>query len=98
MRRDVGNEIQLISDCDGLAVIGHPEAVDRFLSTERLLWKDLELKRLSFALHTGFTIAAAGSEIAEHSGRWVQLTADSARAMKKYACSKWCDDEPPERY
>ncbi|MEU8185412.1 hypothetical protein AB0B85_27980 [Micromonospora sp. NPDC049044] len=78
------NDIQLISDGDGLAVIGHPAAVDRFLSTERLPSKDLGLQRLSSALRTGSTIAKGGSEIAEHSGRWVQLTAESAQAMKKY--------------
>jgi hypothetical protein len=78
------NEIQLISDGDGLAVIGHSAAVDRFLATERLPSKDLGLKRLSSALRTGSTIAKGGSEIAQHSGRWVQLTAESAQAMKKY--------------
>ncbi|MFV2087581.1 hypothetical protein [Micromonospora sp. LOL_021] len=78
------NEIQLISDGDGLAVIGHPAAVDRFLTAERLPSKDLGLKRLSSALGTGSKIAEAGAEISEHSGRWVQLSAESAQAMKKY--------------
>lgn len=77
-------EIQLISDGDGLAVIGHPAAVDRFLTTERLPSKDLGLKRLSSALGTGSKIAKAGVEISEQSGRWVQLSAESAEAMKKY--------------
>ncbi|MCM4083075.1 hypothetical protein [Paractinoplanes hotanensis] len=78
------NEIQLISDGDGLAVIGHPAAIDRFLTSERLPSKDLGLRRLSSALGTGSKIAKAGAEAAEHSGRWVQLTAESAQAMKKY--------------
>jgi hypothetical protein len=82
------NEIQLISDGDGLAVIGHPAAVDRFLTTEGLPSKDLGLKRLSSALGTGSKIAKAGSEIAEHSGRWVQLSAESARKIKKYDLMK----------
>ncbi|WP_143234622.1 hypothetical protein [Paractinoplanes atraurantiacus] len=47
------NEIQLISDGDGLAVIGHPAAVERFLTAERLPSKDLGLKRLGSALGTG---------------------------------------------
>ncbi|MCZ7437704.1 hypothetical protein O7598_14955 [Micromonospora sp. WMMC241] len=78
------NEIQLISDGDGLAIIGHPAAVDRFLTTERLPSKDLGLKRLSSALGTGSKIAKVGAEISEQSGRWVQLSAESAQAMKKY--------------
>ncbi|WP_433610219.1 hypothetical protein ACQP2P_40555 [Dactylosporangium sp. CA-139114] len=85
-------EIQLISDGDGLAVIGHPAAVDRFLTTEGLPSKDLGLQRLISALGTGSTIANAGSEIAEHSGRWVKLTAESARAMNKYGLMKGSKD------
>lgn len=80
----MANEIQLISDGDGLAVIGHPAAVDRFLTTEQLPSKDLGLNRLKSTLATGSTIAKAGAEISEQSGRWVQLSAESARAMKKY--------------
>jgi hypothetical protein len=80
----VANEIQLISDGDGLAVIGNPAAVERFLAAERLPSKDLELTRLNTALRTGSTIAKAGADIADHSGRWVKLTAESAKAMKKY--------------
>ncbi len=37
------NEIQLISDGDGLAVIGDPAAVERFLVSEGLPSKDLGL-------------------------------------------------------
>jgi hypothetical protein len=40
------NEIQLISDGDGLAVIGSPAAVDLFLALEGLASKDLGLPRL----------------------------------------------------
>ncbi|WP_328459502.1 hypothetical protein OHA21_27275 [Actinoplanes sp. NBC_00393] len=78
------NEIQLISDGDGLAVIGDAAAVDRFLTTERLPSKDLGLKRLGSVLGTGSKIAKAGAEISEQSGRWVQLSAESAKAMDKY--------------
>ena len=42
----MNNEIQLISDGDGLAVIGDPAAVDRFLVSEGLPSKDLGLPRL----------------------------------------------------
>jgi hypothetical protein len=80
----VENEIQLISDGDGLAVIGHPAAVDRFLTEERLPSQDLGLKRLLPGLGTASKILKAGSEISEHSGRWVQLTRESAAAMQKH--------------
>jgi hypothetical protein len=81
----ISGEIQLISDGDGLAVIGDPKAVERFLVSERLTSsKDLELPRLQTVLSSGSAAAQAGSEIAANSGRWVKLTKDSSRLVKKY--------------
>ena len=82
------NEIQLISDGDGLAVIGNPTAVERFLVSEGLPSKDLGLQRLGSVLSTGAGAAQAGSEIAANSGRWVKLTEESAQAIKKYGLMK----------
>jgi hypothetical protein len=78
------NEIQLISDGDGLAVIGNPTAVERFLVSEGLPSKDLGLQRLGPALSTGAAAAQAGSEIAANSGRWVKLTKESAQIVHKH--------------
>ena len=79
------NEIQLISDGDGLAVIGNPAAVERFLVSEGLpSSKDLGLPRLGSVLSTGAAAAQAGSEIAGNSGRWVKLTKESAQLVDKY--------------
>ncbi|HEY8588748.1 MAG TPA: hypothetical protein VIL55_04250 [Naasia sp.] len=78
------DEIQLISDGDGLAVIGEPDAVDRFLASEGLVSTDLGLPRLRSVLGTGAAAAQAGSEIAASSGRWVKLTAESAEQVKKF--------------
>ncbi|MEV5497355.1 hypothetical protein AB0M50_18345 [Nonomuraea fuscirosea] len=77
------NEIQLISDGDGLAVIGHPTAAERFLVSEGLPSKDLGLQRLGSVLGIGAGALQAGSEIAANSGRWVQLTKESAQLVKK---------------
>ncbi|MGW3767929.1 hypothetical protein [Actinomadura verrucosospora] len=77
-------EIQLISDGDGLAVIGDPTTVEHFLASEGLPSKDLGLQRLGSALNTGAAVAQAGSEIAANSGRWVKLTKESAQAINKY--------------
>ena len=77
-------EVQLISDGDGLAVIGSPTAVERFLSSERLPSVDLGLHRLGPALGTAAGIAQAGSEIAANSGRWVKLTKESAELAAKH--------------
>ena len=55
------NEIQLISDGDGLAVIGDPAAVERFLASEGLPSKDLGLARLKDIVSHGATAAQAGA-------------------------------------
>lgn len=84
------NEIQLISDGDGLAVIGEPGAVEHFLAAEGLSGQDLGLHRLGPARGTGTALNAgaaalrAGSGIAANSGRWVKITKESAQLAKKY--------------
>lgn len=78
------NEIQLISDGEGLAVIGNPTDVDRFLVSEGLSSKDLGLQRLKSVFGTGAVAAQAGSDIAANSGRWVKLTTESAQRVKKF--------------
>lgn len=76
-------EIELISDGDGIAVIGEPSAVDRFLSSAGVASKDLGLeRRLGAAFSAGAGVAEASSQVAATSGRWVQLTEQSAKAMK----------------
>ncbi len=82
------DEIQLISDGDGLAVIGNPTAVERFLVSEGLPSKDLGLKRLGSVLNIGAEAAQAGSEIAANSGRWVKLSKESAQLVEKYGLRK----------
>ena len=82
------DEVQLISDGDGLAVIGDPGAVERFLVDEGLPSKDLGLPRLGAIFGTGASVAQSGSEIAANSGRWVMLTQDSALRVSKYGLRK----------
>lgn len=84
----MSNEIQLISDGDGLAVIGEPAAVELFLASEGLPSKDLDLPRLGKVLSTGGVATQAGAEIAANSGRWIKLTEESAQAMRKYKLMK----------
>jgi hypothetical protein len=82
------NEIELISDGDGLAVIGDPAVVERFLVSEGLSSKDLGLPRLGAVLGTGAAVVQAGSEIAADSGRWVKMTKESAQLVGKYGLRK----------
>ena len=84
-----GSEIQLVADDQGLVVLGAPSAVEQFLASEGLTAADpagqrLGVGRLRGLLSTGSAAAQAGSEIAANSGRWVKLSEESAKAMKKY--------------
>ena len=83
------DEVQLISDGDGLAVIGEPTAVERFLDSLGLLSlsKDLGSQRLGTVLRAGAGVARAGSEIAS-SGRWVKLTKESAQHLKEFGLTE----------
>jgi hypothetical protein len=76
------NEVELISDGDGLAVIGPSTAVERFMESAGL--SKVESKSIGAALGAGSSVAQAGSVIAANSGRWLKLTEDSAQAVKKF--------------
>ncbi|MFE0454999.1 hypothetical protein ACFW2D_27755 [Streptomyces sp. NPDC058914] len=82
------NEIQLISDGEGLAVIGNATDVERFLVSEGLPSQELGVHRLKSVFGTGAAVAQAGVEIAANSGRWVKLTKESAERVKKYGLMK----------
>lgn len=81
-------EIQLISDGDGLAVIGDPADVEKFLVSQGLPSKDLGLHRLRPAIGRGAGVLQAGSEVAANSGRWMKLTEESARVVNKFPMVK----------
>jgi hypothetical protein len=81
----INDEIQLISDGDGLAVIGEPAVVDRFLASEGLVaTREFGLPTARSAMSTGAAAAEAGAEIAANSGRRVKLTKESAELTKKH--------------
>lgn len=82
------DEIQLINDGDGIAVMGSSTAVDRFLGSVDLPSRDLEPHRLAPALRTGAVAAEAGSSLAAMSGRWIKLTEHSAKALKQGTAMK----------
>ena len=84
----MSGEIELVSDGDGLAVIGNATDVERFLSAEGLVSRAVELPRKAPVFEAGSAVAQAGSVIAENSGRWVKLTEESAQTVKKYGLMK----------
>lgn len=83
----MGSGIELVSDGDGLAVIGASADVERFFLSaglDRLPSKQLDLHRLWAASGTGGAATQIAADLAANSGRWVKLTAESAEAVKKF--------------
>ncbi|WP_405636324.1 hypothetical protein OG543_16380 [Streptomyces sp. NBC_01178] len=78
------NEIQLISDGDGLTVVGSAEDVENFLASEALPSKSLGPRWYKSVFAAGAVVAEAASEIAAQSAHWVKLTPESALLLKKY--------------
>lgn len=77
-------DIQLIEDGDGIAVIGEPAAVERFLRSEGLPSRSLDLPRLGAVLGAAGIAADAAAALASQSGRWVKLTKKSAEGIKRH--------------
>jgi hypothetical protein len=90
-------ELQLIGDDDGLAVIGEPTAVERFLRSvdQWTSSRELDLRPLKPYLAIGADIAQKASDIANNSGRWIKLTEESAALVKEHGlmASKQNPDE-----
>jgi hypothetical protein len=80
------SEIELVSDGDGIAVIGESKAVELFLRTEGLwdMSKRFDLRRLRSLLAVGSDIVQATSQIAGNSACWIKLTPESARLVKEH--------------
>jgi len=80
-------EIELVSDGDGLAIIGTATDVERFLlasGLDKVPSKGLDLHGLWSATGTTGAAVQVGANVAANSGRWVKLTAESAAAVHKY--------------
>jgi hypothetical protein len=74
-------EIQLIADSDGLALIGDPTTIELFLVSEGLDSKELDLTRFLPKLGTAAAAVEAGAQITANAGRWVQLSEHSAKLV-----------------
>lgn len=84
----MSNEVQLVSDGDGVAVIGTPAAVDLFLALEGLASTNLGLKRLGAVFGVGARVAQAAPEMKDLAGRWVELTKESKQLVEKHGLKK----------
>lgn len=79
-----GDEVELISDGDGLAVIGPAGAIEQFLVTEGLTSTALDVSRIAQSVAVGGAAVQAGATLAANSGRWVKMTEESYKMVKKF--------------
>ncbi len=77
-------EIELVSDGDGLVVVGDRSAVERFLDHAGLLQnaKEFSLGKLGTVLRAGGDVAKTASGVAEQSALYLKLTPESAKRLK----------------
>lgn len=81
-----GGEHLVISDGDGLAVIGDPRAVEQYLRGKGL-WEaseSLDLSWVRTVLTFGAEATHSAAEAVANSGRWVKLTVESAEDAKRH--------------
>lgn len=88
----MSDEIEIINDGDGLAVLGEQAAVERFLGTHDLRSKDLGLNGLGPSLRTAANLVQTGQKVGATYGRWVKLTEQSSSAFDNYRKMKGSTD------
>jgi len=77
-----GSDVELISDGDGLAVIGKAAAVERFVASVGVPSREIDVRRLTSTVSRSGAALQTGSEISANAGRWMKLTEESARAAR----------------
>lgn len=83
----MSTELDLVSDGTGLAVIGAPDAIERFmLDFDLVEVPSAPLAETASAgvLALGGLALQAGGQIASESGRWLKLTEDSAAKVREF--------------
>jgi hypothetical protein len=80
----MGDEIELVSDGDGVVISGQAAAVERFLTEHDWLGNPREYRpgSLSTWLRTAGDLAISAGQVAEHSTRYLKLTPESAQKLK----------------
>ena len=76
-----GDEVHLVRDAKGIAIIGSHEAVERFVAAEGVPSRAVDVPRLSQILTAGSGAAGASARVAAESGRWIKLTKQSAEKL-----------------
>lgn len=75
-------EIEIVADGDGIAVLGDKNAVDTMLASLNLQSKDMVIDRVVSKASFGAVAAQTAAEVSANYGRWVKLSEQSAKVFK----------------
>ena len=84
----MSGELEVISDGDGVVVLGPASEVARFVEGLTAPVKDLDLPKLRRVVSSGGATAQASATIAADAGKWIKLTDESARKLKQLEAMK----------
>lgn len=76
-------EVVLVNDGDGIALIGDKSTVDLFLRANELQSREISLEKFQPLVAATGSALLVGSELAANSGRWIKLTEKSAKLLKQ---------------
>jgi hypothetical protein len=76
------DDIEVISDGDGLILVGEPTQVAKFVAISGLPSTSFDISKLMPSAATGATVLNAAADISANAGRWVKLTEESAKAAQ----------------
>lgn len=79
---EIFDEIEVISDGEGLVFVGDPEQVARFTASAGLPSTLFDVRKLFPSAALGGAVLNAAAEASSNAGRWMKLTEESARAAQ----------------
>ena len=81
-RAEEFDDIEVISDGEGLVLVGEPTQVAKFVAASGLPSTSIDFARLTATAGIGASVLNAAADISANAGRWVKLTEESARAAQ----------------
>ncbi|MDQ1176213.1 hypothetical protein [Microbacterium sp. SORGH_AS_0421] len=81
-RAEEFDDVEVISDGDGLVFVGEPTQVAKFVAASGLPSTSFDIAKLTPSVAAGAAVLNAAADISASAGRWVKLTEESAKAAR----------------
>ncbi|WP_279365700.1 hypothetical protein [Microbacterium testaceum] len=81
-RAEEFDDVEVISDGDGLVFVGEPTQVAKFVAASGLPSTSFDIAKLTPSAAAGAAVLNAAADISANAGRWVKLTEESAKAAQ----------------